>query len=66
MEYLIGAIGSIFFIAVLSGVYLLGRGKRVAPPVISDEEKERLEKLQKGFTDLLNYDIEVYFNRKRG
>ena len=57
MEFLMGAISSIFFIAVIGGAYLLGRGKRVKPSQVSQEEKDRLERLHKGLSDMLNYDI---------
>lgn len=68
MQYLIGALTTAAFFVCLAIAYIAG--KRSRRPVVasnketSREDRERAERLKKGFADLMSYDVTTAIGKK--
>lgn len=67
MQFFLGAVSMIVFLLCLGLAYRLGRKTQPKPNNIevSDEEKFRIEKLQKEFNDVMNYNLAKALERKQ-
>jgi hypothetical protein len=66
MEYIVGALLMAVFFLLLLSAYWLGtkRTMKVQPPPIDKEHKQELERYNKHFKALFNYDVEKALQRK--
>ena len=66
-QILIGAVaGLLFFVALILSFYLGYRfGKKTKPeaPQLTEEQKQKFEKMQKGWQNILNYDVATAMKR---
>jgi hypothetical protein len=77
MEILVGLIIGLILFIVLAGVFYTGYkfGKKnsipIIPksitqnPVLTEEQKRKLEQIQEGWRNILNYDVSTAMQRKK-
>lgn len=68
MEFLYGLLTAVVFFIALITFYYIGykQGKKVSAPLPLDEEKQReIDRFNKGFKELFNYDVEKALQRKK-
>jgi hypothetical protein len=68
MQFIFGLLTAVVFFIVLLLIFYLGYryGKRTSPPLpVSDEKKREMERFDKHFKALFNYDVSTALQRKK-
>lgn len=68
MEFIYGLLTAVVFFIALISFYYIGykQGKKVSAPIPLDDEKQRqIERFNKDFKALFNYDVEKALQRKK-
>jgi len=67
MSYLIGATAMLFFSFALTGIFYAGYrlGQRKKPLVVDEDKQREIERKNKSFEAILNYDINTAMGKRK-
>lgn len=67
MEFILGALTAVVFFLLLISAYWLGtkRAIKAQPPPIDEEQKREIERFNRHFKELFNYDVDKARQRKK-